>query len=79
MFGWCVCVCVRAFFCVCVQVKALRRADHLPKESCRMSKIKFNGGRPRPKIGAVSSKEKISIHVHYNSVKMQGSCHPACA
>jgi hypothetical protein len=26
---WCVCV----FFCVCVQVEALRRADHPPKES----------------------------------------------
>jgi hypothetical protein len=30
---WC------AFFCVCVQVEALRRADHPPKEFCRMSKI----------------------------------------
>jgi hypothetical protein len=28
-----------AFFCVCVQVEALRRADHPPKESYRMSKI----------------------------------------
>jgi hypothetical protein len=34
---WCVCVC--AFFCVCVQVEVLRQADHLPKESYRMSKI----------------------------------------
>jgi hypothetical protein len=25
------------FFCVCVQVEALRRADHTPKESYRMS------------------------------------------
>jgi hypothetical protein len=32
---WCLCV----FFCVCVQVEALRGADHLPKESYRMSKI----------------------------------------
>jgi hypothetical protein len=26
-------VCIRAFFCVCVQVEALRRADHQPKVS----------------------------------------------
>jgi hypothetical protein len=32
-------VCVRAFFCVCVQVEALRRTDHPPKESYRLSKI----------------------------------------
>jgi hypothetical protein len=30
---WCV------FFCVCVQVEALRRADRQPKESYRTSKI----------------------------------------
>jgi hypothetical protein len=30
---WC------AVFCVCVQVEALRRADHPPKESYRMSKF----------------------------------------
>jgi hypothetical protein len=34
-----VCACVRAFSCVCVQVEALRRIDHTPKESYRMSKI----------------------------------------
>jgi hypothetical protein len=30
-------VCVCAFFCVCEQVDALRRADHPSKESYRMS------------------------------------------
>jgi hypothetical protein len=30
---------VCAFFCVCVHVEALRRADHPPKESCQPSKI----------------------------------------
>jgi hypothetical protein len=34
-----VCVCARAFFYVCLQVEALRRADHPPKESYRMSDI----------------------------------------
>jgi hypothetical protein len=33
------CLCVWGVFCVCVQVEALRRADHPPKESYRMSKI----------------------------------------
>jgi hypothetical protein len=33
-------VCVCAFFCVCVQVEALRRTDHPSKESYRLSKIK---------------------------------------
>jgi hypothetical protein len=33
-------VCLFVWFsCVCVQVEALRRADHPPKESFRMSKI----------------------------------------
>jgi hypothetical protein len=32
-------VSVCAFFCVCVQVEALRRDDHPPKESYRLSKI----------------------------------------
>jgi hypothetical protein len=29
----CLCVCV--FYCVCVQIEALRQADHPPKESYR--------------------------------------------
>jgi hypothetical protein len=35
MHVWCLCVCVSvcAFFCVCVQVEALRQADHPSKES----------------------------------------------
>jgi hypothetical protein len=32
-------VCVCTFFCVCVQVEALRRTDHPPKGSYRQSKI----------------------------------------
>jgi hypothetical protein len=37
----CVCMCAgaRAFFCVCVQLEALRRADHPPNKSYRLSKI----------------------------------------
>jgi hypothetical protein len=31
---------VCAFFCVCVQVEALRRADHPSKESYRLSLVK---------------------------------------
>jgi hypothetical protein len=35
---WCLCMCVR-FFCVCVQVEALLRAEHPSRESYRLSKI----------------------------------------
>jgi hypothetical protein len=38
--GCLVFVYVCAFFCVCVQVEALRRADHPSKESYRLSLIK---------------------------------------
>jgi hypothetical protein len=36
--GCLVFVCLCGFFCVCVQVETLRRADHPPKESYRLSK-----------------------------------------
>jgi hypothetical protein len=42
---WRLCVCVRAclrecaFFYLCLQVEALRRAYHTPKETYRLSKI----------------------------------------
>jgi hypothetical protein len=36
---WCSFVYVYGFFCVCVQVEALRRADHPSKESYRLPKI----------------------------------------
>jgi hypothetical protein len=34
---WCLCVC--AFFCVCVQVEVLRRADHPSKEYYQLPMI----------------------------------------
>jgi hypothetical protein len=53
----CVCVYVCAFFCVCIQVEALRliTRPRSPTEYLRSSKPKWNGefhgGRPRPKLG----------------------------
>jgi hypothetical protein len=49
---------VCAFFCVCIQVEALRELitrQRGPTECLRFSKPKrngeFHGGRPRPKLG----------------------------
>jgi hypothetical protein len=68
-------VCVCAFFCVCEQVKALRRADHPPKESYRLCMIKkktevngqFHGGRPRPTGAVVPMKKKAEVTAHSDS------------
>jgi hypothetical protein len=56
--------CVYTFFCVCVQVEALRRADHpqrSPTECVRSRKTEVNGevhgSRPRP-TGAVVPRKK---------------------
>jgi hypothetical protein len=59
-------ICVCPFFCVCVQVEALRRADHRPRsptECVRSRKTEVNGevhgDRPRP-TGAVVARKKKS-------------------
>jgi hypothetical protein len=59
-----VCVCVRAFFCVCVQVEAFRRAYHPLKESYRFSKIwktdvkhRVSWSRKKAQIGVVEPKK----------------------
>jgi hypothetical protein len=56
-------ICVCAFFCICVQVEALRRADH-PTECVRSRKTEVNGevhgGRPRP-TGAVVPRGKKDV------------------
>jgi hypothetical protein len=56
-------------FSVCVQVEALRRADHPSKESYRLSMIRkknrsetesFHGGRPRPTGVVVPMEKKVT-------------------
>jgi hypothetical protein len=57
---------VCAFFCVCVQVEALRRASHPSKESYRPSSIKklrklspmLQRGSKLPNVGATRKKKK---------------------
>jgi hypothetical protein len=59
-------VCVCAFSCVCVQVEALRRADHPSKDSYRLSLIKklrklspmLQSGSKFPSVGATRKKKK---------------------
>jgi hypothetical protein len=65
MFRVCVYVC--AFFCVYVQVEALRRADHPSKESYRLSLIKklrklspmLQKREQAPGVGATREKKNI--------------------
>jgi hypothetical protein len=61
--GCLVFVYVCAFFCVCVQVEALRRADHRSKKSYRLSLIKklsrmLQKREQAPKCGS-NEEEKI--------------------
>jgi hypothetical protein len=65
MFSISVC----AFFCVYVQAEALRRADHPPKESYRMSKDLVNRSETEsftevgqgPNWGCSAKEEKKSV------------------
>jgi hypothetical protein len=66
---------VCAFFCVCVQVEALRRADHPLKESYRLSTIqkkktevkrRVSWRQAKAQIGAVEPmKKKVGIATGY--------------
>jgi hypothetical protein len=60
-------VCLCAFFYVCVQVEALRRADRPPKESYRMCKTKKNRSERRSSwrpTGAVVPRKKNNLSRH---------------
>jgi hypothetical protein len=51
---------VCAFFCVCVQVEALRRADHPSKESYRLSDQEIEETQPyATKIGSNEEEKKL--------------------
>jgi hypothetical protein len=72
---YCLCMCV--FFCVCVQVEALRRADHPSNESYRLSLNKklrkfspiLQKGEQAPKCG--SNEEEKNAHVFRNANTIQ--------
>jgi hypothetical protein len=71
-YGCLVFVCV--FFYVCVQVEALRRADHPPKKSYRLSLIKKQKTQPllqkrkqAPKCGS-NEEEKKTSHIKVGKV-----------
>jgi hypothetical protein len=60
---------VCAFFCICVQVEALRRADHPSKESYRLSLVKklrklspmLQKREQAPKCGSNEEEKKKTI------------------
>jgi hypothetical protein len=72
-------VCVCAFFCVCVQVEALRRADHPSKESYRMSYDLVNRSGTEsfmevaqgPNKGCSAKEKKIPYYKHLKNGNLQ--------
>jgi hypothetical protein len=73
MFSVCVYVCV--FFCVCVQVEALRWANHPFKESYRLSFIKklrklspkLQKREQAPTCGSNEEEKKYGVTAHHTS------------